>query len=488
MMLRSLGVCAALLAAVACAEEPEAEDDGEGGRGGEGGAPEVVMAPEAGFVDVPGTRDRMFYAFRPADEHPEDAPVLVYFNGGPGTATTSVLLPYGTGPMTLDPVGDVADVPAPNPTSHTRFANLLYIDARGTGFSYAVAGPGHECADEPATGDAADFAWVLLEVLDAHEPLVDNPVVLVGESYGGTRAALMLYMLQRYAEAGEAPPIAPDIHGMAPWLVDRMRGHLARAFPETEGRDLTANEVAAQFGYQILIQPSIFGPDQAEFQQQYLEADPDFEEHFASPGDFDVYDVRRSIEDGERVSARAAAAMRTPAYLDALLGVAVTSIPRLSAAERAPAERDLSLYDRYEVRDAEAAMHEQLGALDDGDAYWLPRVLPCGQFAGDGKSLHAFGDILPRTQTFITNARYDGVVYTEALPIFFSTATGTEVTLDPTAPAGAARPGEIRLAGETLQATIRFPTYEAGHAVTVGAPAAFAEDVEAWLIAVGATR
>jgi hypothetical protein len=126
--------------------------------------------------------------------------------------------------------------------------------------------------------------------------------------------------------------------------------------------------------------------------------------------------------------------------------------------------------------------------LEDGDAYWLPRALPCGPFEGDDKSLHAFGDILPRTHTFITNARHDGVVYTEALPIFFSTATGTEVTLDQTAPVGAARPGEIRFAGETLQATIRFPTYESGHAVTVGAPAAFAEDVEAWLIAVGATR
>ncbi|WP_437809077.1 S10 family serine carboxypeptidase-like protein [Sorangium sp. So ce1078] len=83
----------------------------------------------------------MFYSFLPAEERPDRAPLLVFFNGGPGAATTSALLPYGTGPHTLDPAAHAGGAPVENDASCTRFANLLYVDARSTGFSYDLATP-----------------------------------------------------------------------------------------------------------------------------------------------------------------------------------------------------------------------------------------------------------------------------------------------------------------------------------------------------------
>src|SRR5690349_3051422 len=52
---------------------------------------------EAGFLEVPAQPDaanftaRLFYSFHPAEQAPEKAPLLVFFNGGPGTATSGVL-------------------------------------------------------------------------------------------------------------------------------------------------------------------------------------------------------------------------------------------------------------------------------------------------------------------------------------------------------------------------------------------------------------
>lgn len=110
----------ALLAMVGCGDDSVAAGGG-GGHGGEGGGATEPLTPEAGFIEVPPAEgfgpkyaSRMFYSFWPAEDAPEDAPLLVYFNGS-GAATTSILLPYGTAPATLD-VLDASDTPAPNPS------------------------------------------------------------------------------------------------------------------------------------------------------------------------------------------------------------------------------------------------------------------------------------------------------------------------------------------------------------------------------------
>src|SRR5512139_3726078 len=127
-------------------------------------------------------------------------------------------------------------------------------------------------------------------------------------------------------------------------------------------------------------------------------------------------------------------------------------------------------------------MSATLGELGPNDAYWLPYVTPCGSFLGDGVTLNAFGEVLPRSHTFITNARYDAVVYTPALPLFLDSLSPASIFVDMSEPPGAQRPGVIRLVGEPFDAAIRFPQYEAVHAVTKSAAAELAADIEQWLI------
>jgi hypothetical protein len=74
-----------------------------------------------------------------------------------------------------------------NASSFTKLGNLLYIDARQTGFSYDDA-PGYPCTFDMQE-DSIDFTRVILRVLDTHPQLTASRVVLVGESYGGARAA-----------------------------------------------------------------------------------------------------------------------------------------------------------------------------------------------------------------------------------------------------------------------------------------------------------
>lgn len=132
------------------------------------------------------------------------------FNGGPVVAS-SLLRSFGTGKKTLD-AEDFSAPSADNPVSLTSLANVLYIDCRGAGYSYSLLpDPSSEDARRNVTNsqsvneafDAADFVRVVLRVLALEPALKNNPVVLVGESYGGIRAPLMLYLLLNAPKLGD---------------------------------------------------------------------------------------------------------------------------------------------------------------------------------------------------------------------------------------------------------------------------------------------
>jgi hypothetical protein len=450
------------------------------------------MEPEAGFIEVPvfpvglPSQGRLFYSFHPA-ESPDDAPVLVFLNGGPGAATSAILMPYGTGPFTIDPIA-ADDPPYENPHSYTPFANLLYIDSRATGFSYEVdLAPGDPSARTCRVGtgwfptaDAAELIFVLLDFLDRHERLRNNPVVLVGESYGGTRAALIHYLIQRHADPEHAPlTYLGDVDATAPGLRERIAAHFELAFSPAP---TTPEEIALQFGWQILIQPGLGSSAQFELADQMRQHDPDFA---FLHSDTYFYDVRQSFVDAIAVADRTQRSLRDPAALELLLGVGLDRIAGLASHERGAAYRAFTWTgmpafrgtdDPLLVRDLEQHLRTSLGDIDVDDAYFLPFSMPCDWVDVGEMPFNAFLDVLPRTRTFITDARWDQIVYTEVFPQFLG------LELDRSLPEGAARPGVMQ--GDGIQ--IRFPTYEAGHAVTMGAPGELREDIAAWLEAEGA--
>ena len=126
-------------------------------------------------------------------------PVSFVFNGGPGAA--SVFLHLGAlGPQILQTPENGA-VPTPpvhlvdNPATWLGFTDLVFVDPVGTGFS---RGKGkEENPDKPfwdVRADIASLGSIIRLWLTRHQRWT-SPVWLVGESYGGFRAAAMAQSL-----------------------------------------------------------------------------------------------------------------------------------------------------------------------------------------------------------------------------------------------------------------------------------------------------
>ncbi len=128
-------------------------------------------------------------------------PVSFVFNGGPGAA--SVFLHLGAlGPRIMETPENGA-VPSPsvrlvdNPATWLGFTDLVFIDPVGTGFS---RGKGkEENPDKPfwdVRADITSLGTVIRLWLTRHQRW-NSPIFLVGESYGGFRAAAMAQTLPR---------------------------------------------------------------------------------------------------------------------------------------------------------------------------------------------------------------------------------------------------------------------------------------------------
>ena len=117
------------------------------------------------------------------------------FNGGPGAA--SVFLHLGAlGPRVMQTLENGA-VPGPpvrlvdNPATWLGFTDLVFIDPVGTGFSHGKGK--EENPDKPfwdVHADIASLGAVIRLWLTRHQRW-SSPVYLVGESYGGFRAATL---------------------------------------------------------------------------------------------------------------------------------------------------------------------------------------------------------------------------------------------------------------------------------------------------------
>jgi len=125
-------------------------------------------------------------------------PLIISFNGGPGTASVWMHLGY-TGPrhVTYDDEGFQQRPPAgleDNPQSILDAADIVYLDPIGTGFSRMVEGEElhkfhGKLADIQSVGD---FVHAFINKKDRWT----SPKFIIGESYGTTRAAGLAASLQ----------------------------------------------------------------------------------------------------------------------------------------------------------------------------------------------------------------------------------------------------------------------------------------------------
>ena len=124
-------------------------------------------------------------------------PITFAFNGGPGAASAFLQLGL-VGPRILD-LGPHARAAAraklvDNPDTWLRFTDLVLIDPIGTGWSRTVK-PGDARAFWSVDGDAESMAKAVALYV-ARNNRDGSPKYLLGESYGGFRAAKVARKLQ----------------------------------------------------------------------------------------------------------------------------------------------------------------------------------------------------------------------------------------------------------------------------------------------------
>jgi len=316
-------------------------------------------------LSLKSSEARIWYSFQAADQNGPETPLFVFFNGGPGSATSCGLMSMGTGRYTLDnriESGGGTSYIA-NPYSWTRLGHLLYIDARQTGFSYNLTGSVQDelkrfrefnAQNFNSFFDGADFIRILLRFLAAHPSLQNHPVVIVGESYGGVRATAMLYLLLNYADFGNGRETFQD-----PALVDEIQAHLNAVFPLYSGDVVPPEVIARQFGHQVLIQPALTydyqeqeeydllrRPDSPLYQIGQDAGIPYDPEQYPDPlayvsdvagRDLYIYTKPRGWLNG--FFGNAGVQLRFIDNLSQVTGIDVTTIPELYASSRAAAYR-----------------------------------------------------------------------------------------------------------------------------------------------------
>jgi carboxypeptidase C (cathepsin A) len=126
-------------------------------------------------------------------------PVTFIYNGGPGSAT--VWLHMGAfGPRRVVTSDDTHTPAAPYTVVNNEYSlldasDLVFVDAPGTGFS-RVAGKDREKAFYGIDPDAQAFADFIVQFLSKYGRW-NSPKYLLGESYGTTRSAVLVNVLEQ---------------------------------------------------------------------------------------------------------------------------------------------------------------------------------------------------------------------------------------------------------------------------------------------------
>ncbi len=153
----------------------------------------------AGDSDNPTAEASMFYvAYFKRDSRAKERPVTFLFNGGPGSST--IWLHMGAfGPRRVVTASDTHLPAAPyqlvdNEWSLLDVSDLVFIDAPGTGFS-RIAGKDKEKSFYGVDEDAHAFAEFIIQFLSKYGRW-NSPKYLFGESYGTTRSAALVNLLE----------------------------------------------------------------------------------------------------------------------------------------------------------------------------------------------------------------------------------------------------------------------------------------------------
>lgn len=138
----------------------------------------------------------------------EQRPVMFLWNGGPGSATSTLHLEcFGPWLIRRDENGNMAYGLAENPDCLLNVCDLVFVDPVGVGLSRLLnpeKARKYYCVD----GDARSVAFLIIEWLRRHQRW-NSPIYITGESYGTVRACRVIAELGRspYSESRMVPGI-----------------------------------------------------------------------------------------------------------------------------------------------------------------------------------------------------------------------------------------------------------------------------------------
>uniref|UniRef100_A0A6B2L3B8 Carboxypeptidase n=1 Tax=Arcella intermedia TaxID=1963864 RepID=A0A6B2L3B8_9EUKA len=154
----------------------------------------VSAGPSPG---MPGSSMWVHYVFIECESSPSTAPLLVWYNGGPGASSMFGLLvelgPFLLNDLSLeDPRFNQTGIPQliPNPYSWSKLGNLLIVDnPPPVGFSFCLpAGPtadGNSCGPWNDQYVAQTNLIFLKNWFQEYPAFMNNDLYLLGESYAG---------------------------------------------------------------------------------------------------------------------------------------------------------------------------------------------------------------------------------------------------------------------------------------------------------------
>lgn len=145
----------------------------------------------------------LFYTYykKTTNENPNKRPLLISFNGGPGSASVWMHVAY-TGPKVIN-IDDEGFPVQPygvheNDNSILDVADIVYVNPVNTGYSRTIPESGEEVKRELFFGINADIKYLAewLNTFVTRNERWTSPKYLIGESYGGTRVSGLALELQ----------------------------------------------------------------------------------------------------------------------------------------------------------------------------------------------------------------------------------------------------------------------------------------------------
>jgi len=171
----------------------------------------------SGFLTVNYTTgSHLFFLLQIAENNPQNAPLVLWLQGGPGWPSTYGAFKEVGSFYVLKQDGEPPRLML-NPERWSQDAHILFIDSPvGTGFSYTEKEGGYPTDDDMV---AVHLVEALIQISDLMIHFVPGstfylPIFIFGESYGGAYAVSVARKIQEYKKNGYLDMDELDVRGV----------------------------------------------------------------------------------------------------------------------------------------------------------------------------------------------------------------------------------------------------------------------------------